>query len=401
MKRQVMALGMLVSACATTQQPSTPVAAASDHLPTGGLLTATGYLTIREVPSSPYSVDPPPEPTVVDDFARRTVSPDPAVRAKAWEDANGTKDFQAELERLRQVLARREPDNFVELRLVRDPAVAAEVWFKHDAARTLARYTSNPLFRPRQGGLTSVEEERLRKLWLDRMEGGQLINMIGVNRIDGVVELGIAVEEPEFRRIAAERGWGLGPEVKLMFPPARAPAFTDPKLSKLVRVFARETKAKSIQLLAASTGRIVLEDGCFRLASPRSGERGALVMFGRQTQLGTDEQGYLVLLSEEGRARYRIGEIGRWGGPNGVDQNDPALRELRQACGDDRVINVAEPESERLAGLPYPDWVADHARAKALSYREAWKQVIACMKREEDRGRKGLDARDRCIRQFN
>jgi hypothetical protein len=102
-----------------------------------------------------------------------------------------------------------------------------------------------------------------------------------------------------------------------------------------------------------------------------------------------------------GERRYRIGETGSWPGPNTVDEEDPDVRELRRQCGSGPVTNVAEPQSERLFSLPFPEWVADFARARAVPYRQAWKQVIACMKREEARGRSGLDLRDRCIRQFN
>jgi len=353
------------------------------------------------VPPSPYPNDPPPEPETVDDFARRTSSSDPAVRARAWEEANGTPAFQHELQRLRQVLAREEPGNFVEMRIVRDPAVAAEVWFKRDATRTLARYTSNPLFRPRQGGLTAVERERLQSLWAERVANGDVMNMVGVDPITGSVEVGVAVGEAEFRRIAAERGWELGPQVRLVFPPPTPPAFANPSLARYVRVFARETKAKGIQLTGGYSGRIILDDGCFRLASRTAGELGPLVMFGRQTQLARDEQGYLVILSEDGGRRYRIGEIGSWPGPNLVDEQDSAVRELRRQCGSGPITNVAEPQSERLFSLPYPHWVADYARVKSISYREAWHEVTACMKREEQRGRRGLEVRDRCIRQIN
>lgn len=392
-------LALAGCAAATADNGVTPFAAAS--LPAGSRLSASGYLTILEVPASPFPDEPPPEPEIVDDLARRTSSPDPAVRAKAWEEANGSPAFQAELQRLRQVLSREEPDNFVDVRLVRDPAVAAEFWFKQDAARTLARYTSNPLFRPRQGGVNRAEQERLRSLWVERSKRGDLINMVGVDPFTGVVELGIAVEEAEFRQVAAERGWELGPEVKLNFPRPRPPAFTDSTMAKYVRIFARESKAKGIQLLAGSSGRITLEDGCFRVGSPKAGEPGPLVVFGRETQLGLDQQGYLVVLGEGGQRRYRIGELGSWPGPNVVDENDPEVRELRRRCGSGPITNVAEPESERLFSAPYPEWVADYARAKSLSYREAWTKVIDCMKRQEQRGRRGLEARDRCIRQFN
>jgi hypothetical protein len=260
-------------------------------LPTASRLSAAGYLTIGEVPPSPFPQDAPPEPGAVDDLALDTSPADPEVRARAWERANGSPAFQQELQRLMQVLGRQEPENFVEMRIVRDPEVAAEVWFKHDAASTLARYTSNPSFRPRQRGLSRAEQEHLRSLWAGRIEGAPVINMLSVDPITGTVEIGSAVEEAEFRRIAAERGWELGPNLRLMFPQPRPAAFVEPSLAQYIRVFPRESKAKGIQLTGGYSGRIVLEDGCFRLQSRQAGEVGPLVLFGRQTQLGLDDQG--------------------------------------------------------------------------------------------------------------
>ncbi|HEX8579121.1 MAG TPA: hypothetical protein VF655_05950 [Allosphingosinicella sp.] len=390
----------LIAGCAAAAPEPAPISAAS-ALPKGGTLSPDGFLTISEVPASPYPDAPPPEPAVADDLARRTSSRDPAVRAKAWEDANGSAAFQAELERLREVLAREQRGNFVDVRLVRDPAVAAEIWFKRDAAQTLARYTTNPQLRARQGGLNQDELQALQNLWVQRSEGGNLITTVGTDPFTGTVELGIAVEEADFRREAARRGWSLEPNLTLLFPRPRPPAFAEPELERFVRIFARETNAKGIQLLAGFTGRIVLEDGCFRLARGDASEPAPLVMFGRETQLGRDAQGYLIVRGEEGRRQYRIGEIGSWGGPNGVDEADPQVQALLARCGSGPVVNVAEPESQRLFALPDPQWVADYARAMSMSYGQAWDEVIGCMKRLDRAGRRGLDARDRCIRQFN
>jgi hypothetical protein len=398
--RTLLPVVLLVAGCATTGSPKGPASASEASLPTGARLSAEGYLTIREAPPSPFPATPPPEPRVVNDFARRTSSPDPAVRARAWEEANGSAEFQAELQRLRQVMAREEAETFVDVRLVRDPAVAAEVWFTQDAARTLARHTSDPRFRARQGGLNARDQARLRALWAERTEGGDLISHVGVNPFTGEVEVGSAVEAGEFRRRAAERGWVLGPEVKLSFPAPAPRTFAASGLETRIRAFSRETRAKGIQLTGGYSGRIVLEDGCFRLAGDE-GRPGPLVVFGRQTQLGLDAQSFLVVLGEEGRKRYRVGEIASWPGPNPVDENDRSLRELRRRCGGGPVVNVAEPESQRLFSAPYPDWVADYARARSLSYEQAWREVINCMEREERRGREGLESRDRCIRQFN
>jgi hypothetical protein len=389
-----------LTACATPMTPDAPASPLQAALPTGAELSPSGFATILKAPPPPFPQEPPPEPKVIDDFAKRTASRDPAVRAKAWEEANGSAAFQAELHRLGEILRREQADNFVQMRIVRDPTVAAEIWFKRDAADTLARYTSNPLFRPRQGGLNLAEQERLGQLWVERSAGGDAISTVGVDPL-GSVEIGVAVEEAEFRRIAAQRGWALGPELTLNFPSPRPPAFADPALARFVRAFARETRAKGIQLLAGSRGRIILADGCFRLAMRDSGEPGPLVMFGRDAQLIRDDQGWLTVIEERGQRRYRVGDLGSWPGPNTVDEDDPDVRNLRRQCGQGQVINVAEPESERLFGLPDPDWVADYARARKLSYRIAWREIIACLEREDASGRAGIAARDACIRQFN
>jgi hypothetical protein len=352
------------------------------------------------VPPSPFPATPPPLPEVTNDFARAMASSDPAERRRAEEEANGSPAFQAELQRLSELLPRAEPDNFVAVRIVRDPGVAGEVWFKRDAAATLERYSSDPLFRPRQGGSTPAEQERLRALWTERIQDSNLISTLSVDPFTGTVELGVAVEEAEFRRIAAQRGWDLGAPLVLTFPPPRPEAFAVTSLAPLVRVFAREDKHSGIRLLALSTGRIVLEDGCFRLAREHGRDERALVMFARDSQLGRDAQGYLAI-TQSGANLYRIGEMGAWGGPNGVDEKEPDVRRLRQRCGDGPIVNVANPQSERLFGLPDARWVADYARANSLTYEAAWQRVIGCMERQEAAGNRGLGARDRCIRQFN
>ena len=159
------ALAFLLAACTAAREPP---GAPSAQLPKGSALEASGYLTIREVPASPFPEDPPPEPTVIDEFARATSDPDPAVRERAWREANGPEAFQQELQRLLRILPEREAGNYVDARIVRDPDVA-EIWFKRDAAPTLARYTSDPLFRPREGGRTVAELQAVASEWFERL----------------------------------------------------------------------------------------------------------------------------------------------------------------------------------------------------------------------------------------
>lgn len=395
----------LLGGCATANPPPSQ----ASTLPTGAHLSPAGFLDIGEVPSSPYPAQPPPPPATLDTFARRTATGSGADRALAWREANGSEAFQAEVQRLLQLLPKREADNFVQLRLVRDqaaradpaPLIGAEVWFKRNAAATLARYTRDPMFIPRQGGLTEAEMDALRQLWIRRLEGTVSAWSLSGDPTLGTVELDIGVTEERFRALAARNGWTWGEEARFTFAPAQPPAFADPSLARLVRAFAREESQATIQLTALSTGRIVLEDGCFRLAARDDGRPGAgpLVMFGYNSVLDRDAEGYLAVRS--GEEAYRIGEIGAWGGPNAVDEGAPDLRRLRERCGGGEVLNVRSPQSLRLFALPFADWLTDYALANRLSYQAAWDAVIACYRRQEERGRTGLEQRDACITQFN
>ena len=387
-----LALAILGAACAALPEPR---AARPGGLPSGATLSPGGYLTIREVPASPFPESPPPEPTVIDEFARATSDPDPAVRARAWEEANGSEAFQAELQRLLQVLPQRETGNYVSARIVRDPGVAAEIWFKRDAAATLAQYTSDPLFRPREGGRTVAELQAIANPWFDRLQKAGASFTGSLNPFEGRVEISMGMTEAEFAALAGRGGWPEAPaEVTFTFVPPQQAPLLEASLQKLVRVFPRSAQADGIVLTSLTTGRIELVDGCFRLAGTDK-----LVSFARDVQLDLDSEGYVVVRSGDSVAR--IGEMAAWGGYSAPAEDEPGIRELRRQCGRGEIAPVGEPESYRLFSLPYPLWVKDYADTRGIGYQAAWDEVIACMKRQERAGRTGLAMRDRCIRQYN
>lgn len=405
--RAIVLLGLLTGACASVPSPpGTPSAAQSDRgnaLPTAARLESSGYLTIGPTPASRLPRTPPPMPTELDSFSRQTSLGTPEEQAAAWARANGGEAFQREFQRLRGLLERGEPGNFITARLVRDPGVMGEFVFARDGAATLARYTADPQYRAATTGVDPVEFARLEQLWLTRTrEDRAPISVIGSNAAEGTLELTLGVEEAEFRDLARRKGWDIAdPRLDLVFPQARPPAFADPALSGLVRAFPRENAAAGIRLLARGTGRVLLQDGCFRLADQRGRPGDKLVMFARGSQLAQDEEGYLVIRTPEEDRQYRIGEEGSWGGPNAVDERSEDVRALRRACGKDAIVNIAAPESEVLFAAPYAQWVLDYAYTKDITYERAWAKVIACMDRQMARGRQPLQAREGCIQQYN
>ena len=364
------------------------------------------YLPVREAPPTPFPATPPAPPESLDNFARRTaMAKSDAERAKMWEEANGSRAFQDEVGRLAQLLPEREPDNFVQIRLVRDetstrdprPLLGAEVSFKRDATATLAKYTDHPEIFARQGGLSEAEMEALRGLWLERLRDVGMGWGMSSDPAAGSLEVDVGVTEEAFRALAAEKGWSWGDEVRFSFAPPRPPAFADPALERQVRAFARENSRPGARNTALFHGRIVLEDGCFRVA----GEEPALALFDYRAQLARDPEGYLIVAAPGETRGYRIGEPGAWGGPNGVDEDSEDVRRLRAACGEGPIMNVAMPSSLRSFSLPDPSWVLDYAEAYKLDYADAWRRVTACIARQERRGRDGLEGRNACVDQFN
>ena len=397
--RSVLLLPVLLCGCATAgPQTSSGI----DNLPTGASLSRSGFLNVSEAPPSPYPADPPPMPTQLDTFARRTSLGTAEERERAWAEQSSTPEMRAELERIMPAL-RGEP-NFVQSRLAGEPgAKYIEVYFTRDAEATLARHTTSPIFIARTGGRSLAELEPVMQAWFERFEqAGRPVDGASANAIEGVVELYTGITREEFDTLARRYDWPDIADEPVMFTFAleQPAAFADPSLEPLVRSFARESVRPGIQLTALGIGRIVLQDGCFRLERGDEGDP-LLVMFGRDSQMGRDAEGYLVITDERAGRTYRVGEIGAWGGPNGVNERDPEIRRLREACGPGEIVNVRQPHSQRLFGLPFPLWVLDYAYTYDITYEAAWDRVIACMEREESRGRRGLEARNACIDQYN
>lgn len=395
----VAALAAMAGGCAydANEPAGSEEAAVSNGLPGGATTGPDGYWTISAVPPSPYPETVPADPSIgkedmFDVYARENG----LTRAEAEDRINGPAELHTEMDRIAEAV-RKEP-NFVELRMVRDPAARMEAWFTKDAAATLARYTESPHFIAREGGISSAAQEALRQLWLPRLQKASVGSM-SVDPFTGKVELGVGMTEAEFLALARKDGWDLS-NVTATYAQPQPAAFVDPAIARWIRAFPREHGKATIRLTALYHGTIVLEDGCFRLQSRAPDDDGKLVLFSYRSQLALDDEGYLVVRSAPDRT-YRIGEPGAWGGPNAIDPANPEVKALHRRCGEGEVFNVAEPESARLFSLPFAQWVTNYAKSKGLTRQKSWGTVIDCMKREEAAGRIGLNARDACIKQFN
>lgn len=241
-----------------------------------------------------------------------------------------------------QMLSRRisvaERGNYVGMRVVRDPGPRFAFQFRRNAAATLARYTQDRRFTARGGGLTKAELQPVFDTWWKRFEPYRLVGGGAVYQFDGVVRFDMNVDEAQFRKIAERERWVLPKRLQLRFAPPRNSRSIDPALTRFFRVFPRQDRLPAISLAALLSGRVILRDGCFRLAD-QAGE--PLVIFNRDAELGVDAQGYMILGStgSAGSGR-RVGERIQWGGPQGYSEADPNVKLLREKCGTGPIVAV-------------------------------------------------------------
>lgn len=320
------------------------VASPSPPVPRGATIEPSGFATILSAPPTGLVMTVPPAPP-----------PPPTARRSPLRPMTGTERMARELmmnpdeaareaaQALNQRLLGAERGNYVGLRIVRDPRPRFAFQFRRDAAATLAHYTRDARFTSREGGLPPAALQPTFDEWMRRLAPFRLVGGGAVYEFDGVVRLDMNVDEVTFRTIAARERWVLPPRLELRFSPPRNPRSVDPALSRYVRVFARADRRPAIVHDALLSGRVILRDGCFRLVE-HGDAPDALVIFGRDIELGLDDQHYMVLKSAgSGRAAPRIGEIMAWGGPRDYAEADPAVRVLRERCGPGPIVAVGEP----------------------------------------------------------
>lgn len=360
--------------------------------PRGATILPAGFATILDAPPRPYDDQPPPAVPQgegpAEAIARALgisvreasdrVNPDGAARQAA-----------RELERRLRSGAR---GNFVTVAIERDPLPHFTFYFRRDAAPTLARFTRDPRFRAREGGVPREELQPIFEEWRRRFEPDRLFGGGGIDERNGVVRFDMDIDEAGFREVSARNGWRLPARLELEFSPPRNPRSVDPGLARFVRVFAREDRRPASVLQALLGGRVILRDGCFRLADP--GQAGEpLILFGRDTELALDGDGYMVVRQPGATTPSpRVGEMMLWSGPRGVDERDEGLRELRARCGSGPVTAVGEPESAHAFRIR--PWAVDsYATAGRITREEAWRRIKACFAQEDARlARGGPDA---------
>jgi hypothetical protein len=350
--------------------------------PTGARIEPSGFASVERAPPRRYSDAPPPaedRPTSEAGWYARSlgISEAEATRRKREQNA-----LRPELERLTTLLRQREAGNFTALRVIHQPDWAYEFYFKRDPQSTLARYTVNPRFRAALARYTREELEALIKPWTERFTRHRLTGGWGLDDTRGRAEIMMDVTEEEYREVAAREGWGALPDtIDLRFSsPVRHPAVEE-AARPFVRLLAQNNRGTGIQLTAGTIARIVLRDGCLIVGGATGPYQ--LAYFHRETGIGVDADGYLVLKDRmTGENRGRIGEWFSWAGPNAVDETSPMVKELRTRCGSAPLLNVGNPSSAYQFRVRA--WqIDDLARQRRISRQEAWDRLKRCWARSD------------------
>ena len=341
--------------------------------PTGARLEPSGFATILSAPPVPYA-DAPPVPPGEQETQRIAREQGISV-AEAEGGMNPDEATREAAMALHRRLQREGGDDYVDVRIVRDPRPRFLFHFRRNGAETLRRFTSDPRFAAADGGTPHRDLEPIMRSWMERFARHRLGGSGGADPFTGIIEIDVGVSRSEFEAIAAREGWTLPPQLRLSFAPETDPeSVVSADAAAFVRTFPRADRAPGIILTVAKGGRIILADGCFRLNSVD----GPLVLFGRNTRLVRDEQGYLAVVSiANPQVRARIGEHMTWGGYPPAVEEEPGVQAIRRHCGSGPIESVGEPESTAHFRVR-PHAIAAYAEAKRIPLQAAWNEIKAC-----------------------
>lgn len=313
--------------------------------PRGAVIGRDGFATIRTVPNSSTADVRARAPSLGSPeayYARDNgLSIDEARRRLGEQWA-----LRPVFERLEERLRRLEPDNYISARVNHHPDWHYVLFFKRDPQATLRRYSVNPRFKAASAKFSLAEAQALASVW------GQRFARAGVGGammfpFEDRVEMSLAVTQRQFRAAAERERWVLPPQLRLSFAQELDVPRVDPRVASYLRGFASESVATQMQMEMGASGRVVLDNGCLRLAV-KGKAKGPLVVFHQETGIGLDQAGYLAAIDRRtGKAVGRVGEVWSWAAPNPGTKFD-GLEDLKSACGDGPIENVGNPESEAV-----------------------------------------------------
>ena len=300
----------------------------------------SGYATILDAPPAPFSPTDPSAPAPP--TAQQIAAQEQFARVGQFQNSV-MQQVQALVERLR----RAERGNFVSVYYDNegDPSVVFQ--FLRDGPGTLRKYTRHPRF---LGKTVRWSEKQLMadmNFVMKAFAADRVIQGAGIGGSGNAVTVEVIVPEAEFRALVARRGVKLPESVRLDFhaAPTMPPGTPNsaalnqplpPAIAHRVRIFPRDDRPDGLLISMNSQAKVVLRDGCFRLA-----DRGdALALFPLGAKLFVDGQGYLAFGDGPGSGYARVGESIEFQGGTGEVTTPALVAPIHAVCGPGKVVKV-------------------------------------------------------------
>ncbi len=211
--------------------------------------------------------------------------------------------LEGEVKQLAATLMEKEPDNFTEFRYVWEPEFKHLFSFKREPEKTLAQYTANPHFKSgKQRHFKSYLQAKHKEIF-EALGPIEALNGSQINMMKGVVEIKPGYYEDEFFLLPGAEKYRNDPDIKFTFLKRRpTDQVIDPRISPHIRLFLRDNTDFDMVVIGSTSGTIQLRDGCFFYQEEKS-----LILFPQSSNLGLDEDGYIILDNGRGFVA-RVGE---------------------------------------------------------------------------------------------
>lgn len=307
----------------------------------GVAIGGDGYATILDVPPAPFTTIEPRAPAPL--TREQLAGHDKFARVGRFQN-----EVREEVQALAAKLRAQERGNFIDLYYENEGEPHVVFRFKRDAEKTLARYTKHPRFFAATARYTREELNAAMDFMLSTFREDRVILGGGTGNKRNRAEIEIAVTEAEFRALVARKGVKIPEAVELKFA-ATQPASAinrplPPEIARFVRIFPRDDRAVGALHAINSRAKVVLRDGCFRVAGGEHDQ--ALVLFPLGAQLFIDSEYYLAFGASESPGYARVGETVVTPGTIGEVKAPDLVAPIRKACGAGKVVKIQGMRSD-------------------------------------------------------
>jgi len=272
------------------------------------------------------------------------------IGAEMWR-FRAQQEYAQEAQTLQAKLRAEEGGNFSELRIEWEPEFHYLVSFRQDAAATLAKHTSNPIFKPNTVKYTTAQlqskSDELSSILLPLSESPiELSSGSEIDILQGKVIVWLDIYEQDFEIYPSLKALKNDPMVQLNYnAPLDPPDVLSAEVKPLIRHFSHGVIREPHVVLWSYEGKIILKEGCFFL--DHKGRKDQLLVFAKRVGVTLDDAGYIALIDRSShpgnKTTTRVGEPARWySGPKAV--TDPEiLIPLQAACGAHDAVIIGAP----------------------------------------------------------